>query len=227
MKITTDVNFAGSRPAGDVSSRISVKRGTGSAESDRAFAENFSAKLQKDRAIADALAIAQSSRQIIQKALDASFRLRSIAFAAMTTGKVNMDDLNVEISSIRGAFSGTGESVSIPVDRSSPAATGTTERANAGIQKLGTYAGEMLSGKKVDPAVFTAITEDLIPAAEETDARINTYASQFSGVRLMSNTADYVRINSTTAGLITGNPGAGMTAQGNLSAERAGVLATA
>lgn len=227
MKITTDVNFAGSRPAGDVSARISTRRGSGKAESDRAFAENFAAKLQRDRAMADALAIAQSSRQIIQKAMDASSRLRSIAFEAMTTGRVNMEQLTVEIAGIQGVFAGQGESISVPVDRSSPAAIRTGEVIESSIQKLGTYAGDLQSGKKVDPGVFTAVAADLKPVADEADSRISAYASQFAGVRFNSGSTDYVKLNSLTAGLITGNPSTGMNAQGNISSELAGILATA
>ncbi|HOP61978.1 MAG TPA: hypothetical protein PK358_06275 [Spirochaetota bacterium] len=227
MKITTDVNFAGSRPARDAVARISTRSGAGKAESDRAFAENFSEKLKRDRAMADALAIAQSSRQIIQKAMDASSRLRSIAFQAMTTGKVNMDDLNMEIAGLREAFAGSGESVAIPVDRSSPAAQRTGEMLGGSIRKLGEYAGEMASGKPVNPELFTAVINDLKPAAEESDARINAYVSKFPGVRTMNGTADYVSLNRETAGMITGNPGAGMSAQGYLNPEPAGILTTA
>ena len=76
MKITTDVNFAGSRPAGSVLTRASAG-GNKTAESDRRFTAEFTAKLQRDRAMADALVIAQSSRQIVQKAIDASSRMRA------------------------------------------------------------------------------------------------------------------------------------------------------
>lgn len=227
MKITTDVNFAGSRPAGDVSARISARRGSGKAESDRAFAENFSSKLQRDRAMADALAIAQSSRQIIQKAIDASFRLRSIAFEAMTTGKVDMNQLAVEISGIQGDFAGYGESISVPVVQGSPAAIRTGEILGDSIQKLGSYVGDLQSGRKVGPEVFSSVADELGSAALEVDSRIAAYASQFAGARLNSGSADYVKLNSSTAGLIAGNPSAGMSAQGNLNSEFAGILATA
>ncbi len=225
MKITMDVNFAGSRPAGDVSARISARRETGRPESDRAFAEKFAAKLQRDRAIADALAIAQSSRQIIQKAMDASYRLRAIAFEAMTTGRVNMDDLAVEVAGIRGDLAGYGESISVPVDRSSPAAR-TGEVVGESLQKLADYAVELESGRMVKPDLFTAVANDLKPVIQETDVEIKSYASQFSGARIMNSSTDYVKLNSSTAGLITGNPATGIAAQGNLSSEITGILAT-
>ena len=225
MKITTDVNFAGSRPAGDVSSRISARNAK--AEADRAFAENFSVKLQRDRAMADALAIAQSSRQIIQKAIDAAFRMRSIAFEAMTTGRVNMDDLNVEISGIQGDFAVLGESITIPVDRSSPAAGRTAEIVSDSLRKLGNYAGDLQSGRKVDPELFNAVAADLKPAADAADSVIASYAAQFSGARIGGGSTDYVRLNSSTAALIAGNPATGMNAQGNINSELAGILTTA
>jgi len=225
MKITTDVNFAGSRPAGSVMTRASA--GGRTAESDRRFAAEFSAKLQRDRAMADALAIAQSSRQIVQKAIDASSRLRAIAFEAMTTGKVNMDELNVEISGIQGVLAVQGETVSVPVDRSSPATIRTGENLAAGIQKLNAYAGDLQAGEKVDPALFSTLEADLMPVMEELDERITAISSQFSGIRISSGSTDYVKLNSSTAGLISGNPSVSMNAQGNLNTELAGILATA
>lgn len=226
MKITMDVNFAGSRPAGSVMTRASAG-GSRTAETERRFAAEFSAKLQRDRAMADALAIAQSSRQIVQKAIDTSSRLRAIAYEAMTTGRVNMEQLNVEIAGIQGAFAGQGETVSVPVDRSSPAAIRTGESLAAGIQKLGAYAGDLQAGRKVDHELFAAIGDELKPAAEEIDVRISAISSQFSGVKISNSSTDYVRLNSSTAGLITGNPSTGMNAQGNISTELAGILATA
>ena len=225
MKITTDVNFAGSRPAGSVMTRTSA--GGRTAESDRRFAVEFSAKLQRDRAMADALAIAQSSRQIVQKAIEASSRLRAIAFEAMTTGRVDMEQLNVEISGIQGVFAGQGETVSVPVDRSSPAAIRTGETLSAGIQKLNSYAGDLKEGRKVDPELFASVTSELKPAADEIDARITSIVSQFSGVRISNSSTDYVQLNSSTAGLIAGNPSISMNAQGNISTELAGILTTA
>lgn len=225
MKITTDVNYAGSRPAGGVTARTRVSNAK--AESDRAFAESFSAKLQRDRAIADALAIAQSSRQIIQKAIDASYRMRSIAFEAMTTGRVNMDQLNVEVAGIQRDFAVYGENITIPVDQSTSGAGRTAEVLNSSIQKLGAQAGEMQAGRKVNPEVFNSIAADLKPLVDETDKSIAAYASQFAGARLSGGATDYVKLNSSTAGLITGNPVAGINAQGNLSSDLAGILATA
>ncbi len=226
MKITTDVNFAGSRPAGSVMTRASAG-GNKTAESDRRFTAEFAAKLQRDRAMADALVIAQSSRQIVQKAIDASSRMRAIAFEAMTTGRVDIEQLNVEIAGIQGTFAGQGETVSVPVDRSSPAAIRTGENLAAGIQKLTTYAGDLKEGKRVDPELFAAVEADLRSAADEIDSRIFSISSQFTGVRFSNGSTDYVRLNSSTAGLIIGNPSISMNVQGNISTELAGILSTA
>ncbi len=68
---------------------------------------------------------------------------------------------------------------------------------------------------------------DLKPAALEIDERISVVASQFSGIRMNNSSTDYVKLNSSTVGLITGNPSAGINAQGNISTELAGILATA
>ena len=78
----------------------------------------------------DALAIAQSSRDLVQKALNISSRLMSLASEAMITGRVNMDELAGQMSSINGSMGNYGERVSVPVENSRAAVN--DEHAEAG-----------------------------------------------------------------------------------------------
>lgn len=226
MKITTDVNHAGLRSAGDALTRVPAG-GSKTAEADRRFAAEFSAKIQRDRAMIDALAIAQTSRQLVQKAMDASSRLRAIAFEAMTSGSVNVEELSYEVSGIQGTLALYGESISVPVDRSSPAAADTGGVITGSFQKLSAYAGELLAGNRVNPDVFEGVDRELKPVAAALDGQISVYSSGISGTKARTAGVDYNSLNRITADMITGNPATGMAAQGRLNTEVTRMLSMA
>jgi len=153
MKITTDVNHAGIRPAGNVSSRVSTTHtGRGNSVSAQLYNDAM-AKIQRDKAMMDALIIAQSSRVLVQKAMDISARLRSIASQAMTTGMVNREALSTEMADIQGTMQSHGEIVTIPV---SGGGKNSSDDFHNELQELSSTAERLNSGEKINPEVFDA-----------------------------------------------------------------------
>jgi hypothetical protein len=67
-----------------------------------------------ERSLGDALSIAQVSQGLIQRVLAISLRLKNIATEAMSTGKLNMDELNIALADIKSTLGGYGESIANP-----------------------------------------------------------------------------------------------------------------
>ena len=58
-------------------------------------------RLRRERSLENALSIAQISQQLIQKVMTITQQLKQIANQAMTTGRVNTDELNRVVADIR------------------------------------------------------------------------------------------------------------------------------
>ena len=67
-----------------------------------------------ERALGDALSIAQMSQNIIQRAMTISLRLKSIAASAMASGRVNTQELATTLSEMRSTLGRYGEQVAAP-----------------------------------------------------------------------------------------------------------------
>ncbi|HPS56564.1 MAG TPA: hypothetical protein PK514_00530 [Spirochaetota bacterium] len=217
MKITTDVNYVGMRPAGSVSSRIQVPSTVNTAAQNNQLANEMTVRLQRDRAMMDALTIAQSSRALVQKAMDISARMRTIAFQAMTTGSVNVQDLGNEIASIQGTLQTYGEIVSIPVSDSGNRGVVIAEFMNQ-VNNMSTGAEQLASGGKVDPEFFTKINSSLSAIASESDIKINNMAAYLgsSGKNLAAVKSGYT---AAVSEMIVTNPELSLTVQGNINPE--------
>lgn len=119
MKITADVNSIipggiNIKQSAGVLSR-NIKRRNQTAPTSRNFQNSFISRLQRERAFGDALSIAQMSNSIIQKVMNVTSRLRSIALQAFRGSGVKADDLNQALSQIDNLIGEYGESVSKPV----------------------------------------------------------------------------------------------------------------
>ncbi len=77
--------------------------------------KSISDRLSIERALGDALSIAQMSQNVIQKAISISSRLKGIAAAAMATGSVNTLALHETLNDIRSTMDVYGEKVPSPL----------------------------------------------------------------------------------------------------------------
>jgi len=227
MKLTMDVNSAGLRPPENVVPRSSA--GSRSINtSDAKVAQDVIVKMQREKSFIDALAIAQSSRELVQKALNISSRLMSLASEAMITGRVNMDEVSTQMSSINSSMGGYGERVSVPVKGAVIPADDVQVKLDESFERLKVKAGEMLSGKPVEEKDFEPAVVKLKEVASEIDVKISSYSSELGSVKKIENlNFNYPGLGSTTAELVTGNPDKALQAQGNISYEMAGKLTMA
>lgn len=173
MKITTDVNSSGLRPAGNVLPRPSTD--SRSTISDAKLAQDVIAKMQRDKSVIDALAIAQSSRDLVQKALNISARLMSLASEAMVTGHVNVDEVSSQISTINGSMGSYGESVAVPVQGTPVPVNDVQKKLDESFARMKERAAQMVSGKPVAKKEFEPVAADL----KEIDL-VSPFLSSFS-----------------------------------------------
>ena len=218
MKITTDVNYAGMRPAGGVSSRVQVSSTVNTPVQNSQLTGEITAKLQRDRAMIDALTIAQSSRALIQKAMDISARMRTIAFQAMTTGSVNVQELGTEIAGIQGTMQTYGEIVSVPVSNTAGRSAAPDEFVKQ-LKTMDTAAGQLAEGTKVDPESFSEISRSLTVISSGTDKRIADISSTLGLSEKTTTVIDNVIPVSRAANMIVTNPEMSLTVQGNINPE--------
>jgi hypothetical protein len=209
MKITMDVTTVAFK-SGNATERSSAK-----VSSDIATERALSLKVQRDRAIAEALAMAQTSRQIVQKAIDISARLRSMAFETMTGGKVEFDLVGGDIAGFKSVISNYGENIFTPI----VGVSGGSFTREAG-ELMRAY-DDMSSGKKISPEVFNSFTKTFESQAEKIDSTIKRALLSFPGIRLSGSAQDFENLNRNTASMIAKSSYEAISAQGNMSQERA------
>ena len=229
MKITTDVNSAGLRPPGNVVSRSSSDSRSINT-SDAKAAQDVIVKMQREKSLIDALAIAQSSRELVQKALNISSRLMSLASEAMVTGRVNMDEVSTQMSSINGSMGNYGErvSVSVPAEGTPVPVDNVHVKLDESFARIKERAGDMLAGKPVDKKDFEPITVNLKEITSEIDVKISSYTAELGSVKKIEDfNFNYTGLNRNTADIVVNNPARALVAQGNISYDMAGKLTMA
>jgi len=224
MKITTDVNPAGIRPGGNVSPRSSTENRSINA-SDAKLAQDIIAKTQREKSLVDALAIAQSSRDLVQKALTVSSRLMSLASEAMITGRVNTDEVARQMSSINNSMGNYGESVFAPAGHNTYPEEDTKEKFIQNYRQLREKGLVLLSGKPVEKNEFEPITANLKGTVKEMDSKIKNYSAELGKVKITDHqNLNYPRVNKNTAESVINNPAKALVSQGNINYEIAGKL---
>ena len=226
MKITTDVNSAGLRPPGNVLPRSNAQ--TRVNPSDAKVAQDVMVKMQREKSLVDALAIAQSSRELVQKALNISSRLMSLAAEAMITGRVNMDEVSSQMSSINGAMGSYGERVAVPVEGTPVPVNDVQVKLDESFARLKEKAGDMATGKPVEKKDFEPVALNLKGVASELDIKIKNYSSELGSIKKFENPDyNYPGLNRKTADFIINNSAGALMAQGNISSDMAGKLTRA
>jgi len=223
MKVTMDVNSPGLRPAGNVFQRPSGGAENRTVQPDTEIASDVIIKMQKERSLIDALALAQTSRALVQKAINISSRLMSLASEAMRTGRVDINELNSQISSIQGTMINYGENITIPVGNSVSADDLQLKMDNT-LVKLRDTATDIISGRPVGNNI-KSITTGLNQIASEYDIKIKNYTSQFRNVKQAETTGiNYQALNKKTAEFLLNSPSMALMSQGNINNEIAGKL---
>lgn len=227
MKITTDVNSAGIRPGGNVLPRSNTDSRSINT-SDAKVAQDVILKMQREKSLVDALVIAQSSRELVQKALNISSRLMSLASEAMISGRVNADEVSTQMSSINISMAGYGERVSAPVESPQVPVNNAQVKLNENFAALKEKAGDMMSGKPVAKTEFEPITAGLKEVVSEYDAMIKSYSKELGSVKRIEDFSfNYTGLNRNTADMVVGNPVKALESQGNISYDMAGKLTLA
>lgn len=223
MKITTDVNSSGLMPAGNVLPRSSTDNRTNI--SDAKLAQDVITKLQRDKSVIDALAIAQSSRELVQKALNVSSRLMSLASEAMVTGHVNVEEVSTQVSVISGSMGSYGESFNVPVQGTPVPADNVQKKLDESFVKIKEKAAQLISGAPVAQKDFEPVAADLQKIGSELDVQIKKYSAELGNTKKIEDfNFNYQNLNRNTAGLVVSNPAEALGTQGNISYEAAGRL---
>jgi hypothetical protein len=172
-----------------------------------------------DRALGEALGIAQLSQNIIQRALTVSMRLRSIAASAVITGSVNDSALSEAMSDIRGVLEDYGERLPSP-PRTAPSGAGIELPDIRGpVGALRDVAVALGRGEHRQERALDDINGGLAERA------ITLSRSEDTLVRLMGNGRSVEVLDETSANrlatsavnFITVSPSSAVMAQGNIS----------
>jgi len=227
MKITMDVNSAGLRPPGNVLPRSSTTNRSMDV-SDSKVAQDVIVKMQREKSLIDALAIAQSSRELVQKALNISSRLMSLASEAMITGRVNMDELSSQMSSINGSMGSYGERVNVPVEGTPVPVDDVRVKLDESFARLKEKGAELQNGKMVAAEDFKPVALKLKEISSEIDVKVNSYSAELGSNKKIENfNFNYPGLNKSTADMVVGNPVQSLEAQGNINYEMAAKLTMA
>jgi hypothetical protein len=196
--------------------------------SDAKIAQDVMVKMQREKSLIDALAIAQSSRELVQKALNVSSRLLSLASEAMITGRVNMDEVSNQMSTISSSMAGYGESVAVPVEGTPVPVDDVRVKLDESFVRLKEKGVQMLNGSRVAGEDFVPVTADLKEIASKLDVKVNNYSAELGNVkRIEDYNFNYSGLNRTTADMVAGNPASALGSQGNINYEMAAKLTMA
>ncbi len=95
---------------------LKIKRNTSlnRNRADSALQNSISLRMNREKALSDALAIAQTSQAVLQKAMTVFMKLRNIAAKAISSGNINPDEINRAVVEIDSAIKEYGENIVIP-----------------------------------------------------------------------------------------------------------------
>jgi len=175
-----------------------------------------------ERAMGDALSIAQMSQDIIQRAMTISFQLRSIAASAMASGRVNQPELSQALSEMRSAFGRYGEGFTPPAQAASI--------RSAKIPEMPDFSAEMKSLRDISNDLRNgaydraAAIEGVIRGLGEKLTAFRTAGEAISSLMRESSAAGTAEKPVYPRELVTqikehlaANPAASLSAQGNIN----------
>lgn len=165
------------------------------------------------REFSNAMTILQTAGAIIQQALNVANRLHNAAQQAMTTGRIDTQEITNSVAEVKGAIQAQGQPQAViqPAIANRPAPAETLP-----AQEVSDMA-KMAETGKIDREKLAEITRSLEGKSRDNNARIDETASRMgaAGFRyeaLLTPSPDIAKG-------ITGNPAGAMTAQGNVKSE--------
>ena len=155
--------------------------------------QTLGSRISSNRSIGDALTLARISQSLIQKAIIISSRLMNLASEAMTTGKIDTEEVDLAVNEINSSISTYGSEITTPVTTisdSSPNIEPMPEFRND-MENLKDEAVKIQNNEKPDIEKIDAITENLITKsmqigdttniifrkAADTDMKPNNYSN--------------------------------------------------
>ena len=211
MRITPEVNYTNIRTNEIVLPKISPNNEILNAK----VSQETIPRMQRERAFIDALTIAQSSRDLVQKALNISAQLMGLVSDAIATGRVNRNQLSDQIQSINSIIGNYGEVVSTPINNSTPVRYEQI-RTNENFTQLRDMAADVQSGRTVAPKDFEPITTNLNKIVSELDVKIDNYLKNLGSTNRNNN---FQELNRSTSAIILNNPMYALETQGNINYE--------
>ncbi len=221
MKVTMDgVNLPVANSRGNQINRESLPQGRKAVKTDNLTLNNpnsINLKTTNEKSLGDALSIAQMSQNIIQKAIIASLRLKSIASKAMNTGKVDSQELTDAISQIQSSITEYGEKIAIPVQTLSK--ENQFSDAQNEFQSLKKTALEFNDNISRNPLAIDQVSNQLTEKNSVIERGIvdikNSMIEISKEYPAIQNNIN--KLNSDTIEMITGNSGKALVSQGNIN----------
>lgn len=179
-------------------------------------------RLGVERALGDALSIAQMSQNIIQQAISISQRLRGIAAEAMSTGRVDAGALSEVMAGMRNALGNYGGDVAAPLRTYAVHAGAALELPDirGELRSLndvgaGISAGNFTQGERIE-ATARSLSEKMTAFKRSEEKIINLMRETgASNTGIGSLTAR--EMASRASSIIVNNPSSALAAQGNIS----------
>ena len=182
-------------------------------------------RLQQERTLADALAIAQISQSLIQKAIVVSGRLKNIASEALFAGKVDVNELSNVISDMNTAFmKETGAAIS---QTTFNPVTPPVPRIDEEVNALTKFAQNMKQGGEIRMQDIAAVLDSLNNKSAAAKNSVHEIKSSLGNVLSgypKSVEADYGTLAGTTANAILSNTDQALAAQGNIRRDTAKIV---
>jgi hypothetical protein len=213
MKIAPEVNYINIRTNGNVLSKTSPN----SDKLNIRASQDTMSRMQRERAFVDALTIAQSSRDLIQKALNISSQLMGLVSDAMATGRINRDQLSNQMQSINNIIGNYGEMVSATISSGQPQVPNEQSRVNENFNQLRERANDIQSERPVTPKDFEPITINLNRITSELDVKIDSYLRDLGSTNKNNN--NFQELSRSTSSIILKNPIYALETQGNINYE--------
>jgi hypothetical protein len=205
MEIRTDVY----RTAEPQTRSVSQNRSQPQAEAAQIVQES-----SPRREFLNAMNLMHTASAIVQEALNASSKLRSLAMTTVFDGAPNYAEVAKTVAGIQTSLEQLGQPVVIPEVSEKKAPSADVAEIRSSVDKLGTMAGE----KKVDPELLSQIEKSLQRAKTSIDNRIDAAGKEYGFRDFLS--AGSVELSKAVAA----NPSQALAAQGNIVQESAGVL---
>jgi hypothetical protein len=183
--------------------------------------QSITSRLNKEKVLGDALTIAQMSQNVLQKAMIASLQLKSLAMQAVTSGKINTEELASTVSQINSSLGDYGTTIAPPVT--------TPIQQNPEVPKMPPIEQEIVAVKRIaDDFQRGKIPED--GSIDQTIGNIknktDTYnylagvvadsMNRISREYATENSLNYRSLAGASAEMIIQNPGASLATQGNI-----------